>query len=92
MGETARILVQSPFETTEAWLLIERGNMIEQRVITLAGGGTCWTCRSAGVRAQRVRHRDDIKPASPESSSDPYADLRVGITELNVAPDQFDLM
>ncbi|MCP4427916.1 MAG: hypothetical protein GY803_25815, partial [Chloroflexi bacterium] len=37
-GDTARILVQSPFsEPVRAWLTIERGHLLEQRVITLDG-------------------------------------------------------
>src|SRR5690606_22959607 len=37
-GETARILVQSPFaQPVNAWLTIERGTLIDQQVVTVAG-------------------------------------------------------
>ncbi len=37
-GDTAEILVQSPFaQPVQAWLTIERGNLIEQRVVTVDG-------------------------------------------------------
>ena len=39
VGDTARILVQSPFnEPVLAWLTIERGTMLEQTVVALEGG------------------------------------------------------
>ena len=38
VGETARLLVQSPFETEQAaWLTIERGGILEQQQIVLNG-------------------------------------------------------
>ena len=37
-GETAQILVQSPFaQPVQAWLVVERGNIIDQQVITIEG-------------------------------------------------------
>ena len=37
-GETAQILVQSPFaQPVQAWLVVERGNIIDQKVITIEG-------------------------------------------------------
>jgi len=36
-GQTARILIKSPFERARAWVTIERENVIEQRVIHVEG-------------------------------------------------------
>jgi uncharacterized protein YfaS (alpha-2-macroglobulin family) len=92
-GETANILVQSPFsEPTRAWLIFERGNLVEQQIITLEGGSTVLNLPMKPEYAPNVFVTVvAIKPATPESSSNPYADIRVGITELQVAPDQFAL-
>jgi alpha-2-macroglobulin len=42
-GDTARILVQSPFAgPVQAWLTIERGRLIEQQLVTLQITATSW--------------------------------------------------
>ncbi len=92
-GETARILVQSPFAgEVEAWLLIERGNMIEQRVITLAGGSTVLELPVKADYAPNVFVSViAVKPVTRDDEQGPYADIRLGIVEIPVAPNQFDL-
>ncbi len=92
-GETARILVQSPFaEAVNAWLTIERGNLLEQRVITLDGGSTVLDLPIAADYAPNVFVSvTAVKPVTRDDEENPYADIRLGVTELLVAPDQFQL-
>ncbi len=92
-GETARILVQSPFnEPVEAWLTIERGNMLEERVITLDGGTVILDLAVTADFAPNVFVSVfAVKPVSDQDADNPYADIRLGITELTVPPEQFDL-
>ncbi len=92
-GDTARILVQSPFPgPVKAWLLIERGNLVEQQVITLDGGSTVLDLPVKADYAPNVFVSViAVKPVTSEDADNPFADIRLGITELQVAPDQFDL-
>ena len=92
-GETARILVQSPFEqAVKAWLTIERGNLIEQRVITLDGGSTVLDLPISPQYAPNIFVSvTAVKPVTREDEENPYADIRLGISELLVPPDQFAL-
>jgi hypothetical protein len=92
-GDTAQILVQSPFsEPVNAWMIIERGNLIEQQVVTLDGGSAVINLPVKPEYAPNVYVSIiAVKPVQRESSSNPYADIRLGIVELPVAPDQFDL-
>ena len=91
-GETARILVQSPFaQPVNAWLTIERGNLIDQQVITINGSEVI-ELPITEVYAPNVHVTvTAIKPINPDDPDYPYADIRVGMTELIVPPDQFDL-
>ncbi len=92
-GDTAKILVQSPFAgAVKAWLIIERGNLIEQRIITLDGGSTVLDLPMKAEYAPNVfASVVAIKPVTRDDEENPYADIRLGIIELPVAPDQFDL-
>ncbi|MFN2106290.1 MAG: Ig-like domain-containing protein, partial [Candidatus Promineifilaceae bacterium] len=92
-GDTAQILVQSPFEgPVQAWLIFERGNLVEQQVVTLEGGSTVLTLPVKAEYAPNVYVSVvAVKPVTSADSDYPYADIRLGITELQVAPDQFDL-
>ena len=92
-GETARILVQSPFnEPVQAWLTIERGNLLEQRVITLDGGSAVIDLPITADFAPNVFVSVvAVKPAGDPAAENPYADIRLGVTELTVPPDQFAL-
>ncbi|MCP4422984.1 MAG: hypothetical protein GY803_00685, partial [Chloroflexi bacterium] len=92
-GETAQILVQSPFAgPIKAWLTIERGELIEQRVITLQTSSDVLDIPIPPEYAPNV-HVSVVamKPVRPESSAYPWADMRLGITELVVSPEQLAL-
>ena len=93
VGETARILVQSPFtEPVKAWLTIERGNLLEQRVITLDGGSAILDLPVSADHAPNIFVSVvAIKPITREDENNPYADIRLGIAELLVPPEQFAL-
>ena len=89
-GDTANILVQSPFAgPTRAWLTIERGEIIEQSIITLNGSSevleipiTNDFAPNVFVTVHAVKGVDD---------NNDYADIRIGITELIVAPEHLAL-
>ncbi len=87
VGDEAEILVQAPFAGT-AWLTIERGEIIEQRLIELDGNPLSIPITSAYapnvfVTIAAVKGVDD--------SERPYADMRYGAVELVVNPAQFKL-
>lgn len=90
VGDTARVLVQSPFEgPVNAWLTIERGDLIEQRLITLQSNSetiaipiTEELSPNAFVTIVAVKGVDETNL---------YADVRLGLTELVVPPDPFTL-
>ena len=91
VGDTAQILVQSPFDTaTQAWLTIERGEIIEERVVTLdPGGGVLDIPIAAGYAPNVFVGVTTIKPT--DSGERPWADIRFGLTELTVNPEQLAL-
>jgi len=91
-GETAQILVQSPFaQPVQAWLVVERGNIIDQQVITITGSEIVslpiTTDYAPNVHVTIVA----IKPVDTADADFPYADIRVGFVEIVVPPNQFDL-
>ena len=92
VGDTANILIQLPFEQpVNAWLTIERGTLMEQRVIQLAGGSEVVSIPITADMAPNVHVSiAAVKPASP-GSREPYADIRVGLAELVVDPEQLAL-
>jgi uncharacterized protein YfaS (alpha-2-macroglobulin family) len=87
-GDTARVLVQSPFsEPVQAWLTIERGQLLEQRVITLAGSSDVLEIPiTAEMAPNAFVTVTAIKGATGGSS--PYPELRLGIAELPVSTEQ----
>ncbi len=91
-GETAHVLVQSPFAgPIKAWLTIERGTLIEQRVITLQSNSDVLDIPLPPDYAPNVHLSVvAIKPVTPDTEF-PYADMRLGITELVVSPEQLAL-
>ncbi|HRN67865.1 MAG TPA: Ig-like domain-containing protein [Promineifilum sp.] len=90
-GETARVLVQSPFaQPVNAWLTIERGTLIEQRVITVTGSEVVEIPISAEFAPNVHVTIAAVKPVNDDPDF-PYADIRLGFVELTVPPDQFDL-
>ena len=91
-GETAQILVQSPFaQPVQAWLTVERGNIIDQQVITIQGSETIALPITADYAPNVHVTITAIKPVDTSDTDFPYADIRVGYVEIVVPPDQFDL-
>ncbi|MCB0006322.1 MAG: hypothetical protein KDE04_07695, partial [Anaerolineales bacterium] len=90
-GDTATILVQSPFnEPTEAWVTIERGPIIEQFVTTINGGSDNLTIPIEELYAPNVFVT--VVVIRPEGGADsPYADIRLGLIELIVNPEPLSL-
>ncbi|MFW5941797.1 MAG: Ig-like domain-containing protein [Chloroflexota bacterium] len=92
VGDTAQILVQSPFEgPVNAWLTIERGTLLEQQLITLESNSevleipiTESLSPNAFVSVVAMKGADAEAP-------DPYADIRMGVTEVVVPPEPFTL-
>ncbi|MCO5198691.1 MAG: Ig-like domain-containing protein [Anaerolineae bacterium] len=86
VGDTARILVQSPFpEPVTAWLVIERGEQIEERLITVDGSTVLELPLSADYAPNVFVTVVAIKPV--DDSDRPWADMRLGITEIPVSPE-----
>ena len=87
-GDTARVLVQSPFtEPVRAWLTIERGKLLEQRVITLNGSSDVLEIPITGDLAPNAFVTvTAIKGVS--SSGNPYPEMRLGVAELTVSTEQ----
>lgn len=92
VGETAQILVQSPFEgPVQAWLTIERGRLLTQELITLQSNSDVVNVPIGLDHAPNVFVSiTAVKGVTAESDS-PYADLRLGVVELPVSPDPFAL-
>ncbi len=91
VGDTATILVASPFTDAEAWVTVEREGLIEQRRMRVASGATSLKFRiteayapNAFVSMVLVRGRS----APPGGIADPgRPTLRVGYVELRVTPE-----
>lgn len=91
-GETAQILVQSPFaQPVQAWLTVERGNLIDQRVVTIDGSTIIEVPITEDYAPNAFVSVVAVKPVNPDDPDFPYADIRIGFVELIVPPDQFDL-
>lgn len=90
-GDTARILVKSPFaQAVQAWLTIERGTLLEQCVITLNGSSTVLELPITDDYAPNMYVSvTAVKPV--DNSDSPYADIRLGVTEITVPPTSFGL-
>lgn len=92
VGQTANVLVQTPFDVpTQAWVTIERGHLLTQYLVTLDPYHHLLQIPiTADYAPNAFVTVTAVKPANSDSSS-PYADVRVGITELVVPPTLFDL-
>ena len=92
-GDTAHILVQSPFAgPIKAWLTIERGRLLEQRVITLSSNSDVLDIPITADHAPNIFVSIvAIKPVSGSDTDSPYADIRLGIVELPVSTEQLAL-
>ncbi|HEX9107304.1 MAG TPA: alpha-2-macroglobulin family protein, partial [Longimicrobiales bacterium] len=92
VGDTAVVLVASPFTDAEAWVTVERERVIEQRRLKLTSGSTALRfpiteafVPNAFVSVIVVRGRS----ARPGPLDDPgRPTLRVGYAELRVTPER----
>ncbi|HEU4881104.1 MAG TPA: MG2 domain-containing protein, partial [Longimicrobium sp.] len=90
-GDTATLLVASPFTDAEAWVTVERERVLEQRRIRITSGTTTLKipiteafAPNAFVSVIVVRGRS----APPGTVDDPgRPTLRVGYTQLRVTPE-----
>lgn len=90
VGDTATILVQSPFAgSVKAWLVIERGTVIEERVITLDGSSDTIQIPIAANYAPNVYV--SVVAVQGTLGNTAFADIRLGMTELEVNPEQLSL-
>jgi hypothetical protein len=86
-GDTAQILVQSPFAgPVRAWLTIERGDVLEQRVIELQGTSDVLEIPITADLAPNVFVSVVVVKGVDETNR--FADMRLGIVELMVSPEQ----
>ncbi|MDQ6827405.1 MAG: MG2 domain-containing protein, partial [Gemmatimonadota bacterium] len=91
VGDTATILLASPFTGAEAWITVEREGLIEQRRMVLTSGSTSLKIPiteafvpNVFVGVLVVRGRT----APPSNIEDPgRPTIRVGYTELRVTPE-----
>jgi alpha-2-macroglobulin len=89
VGDTARILVQSPFPgPVRAWLTVERGTLIEQQLVTLASNSEVIDVPITNALAPNAFV---TIVAIQGAGGEQFADIRLGIAELIVPPDQFAL-
>ncbi|WP_420645216.1 Ig-like domain-containing protein [Candidatus Leptofilum sp.] len=87
-GDTAQVLIQSPFsQPVQAWLTIERGQLLEQRLITVDGSSDVLEipispemAPNAFVTVTAVKGVTD--------GGNPYPEMRLGIAELPVSVEQ----
>jgi len=91
VGDTATILLASPFTDAEAWITVEREGLLEQRRLRLASGSmtlklpiTEAHVPNAFVSIIVVRGRSQ-PPGPPDDPGRPT--LRVGYAELRVTPE-----
>ena len=87
VGDEAELLVQAPFNGT-AWMTIERGEIIEERIVELTGDVirlpiTADYAPNVFVTFALIKPVDD--------SESPHADLRYGVAELVVDASAFNL-
>ncbi|MGH7644685.1 MAG: Ig-like domain-containing protein, partial [Gemmatimonadales bacterium] len=91
VGDTATILLASPFTDAEAWVTVEREGLMEQRRLRLTSGSTTLKLPiteahvpNAFVSIIVVRGRS-APPGPPDDPGRPT--LRVGYAELRVTPE-----
>lgn len=89
-GDIAQVLVQSPFNgPVNAWLTVERGDVIEQRLITLLSNSEVIEVPISAAYAPNVFVSIHAVKGVDESS--PVAEIRIGLAELVVTPEQLAL-
>ncbi|MBK9049952.1 MAG: Ig-like domain-containing protein [Chloroflexi bacterium] len=90
VGDTATILVQSPFaDPVKAWLIIERGTVIEERVITLDNSSDTIEIPIPAGYAPNVYV--SVVAVQGTLGNTAFADIRLGMTELDINPEQLSL-
>src|SRR5436189_4052527 len=91
VGDTATIVVASPFTSAEAWVTVEREGLIEQRRVRVSAGATSLKFRITEAYAPNVFVSMVLvrgRSAPPGGIADPgRPTLRVGYTELRVTPE-----
>ena len=91
VGDTATILVASPFTDAEAWITVEREGLIEQRRMRITGGATPLKFRITEAYAPNVFVSMVLvrgRSAPPGTIADAgRPTLRVGYAELRVTPE-----
>jgi hypothetical protein len=91
VGDTARLLVQSPYAEAEAWITVEREGVLSQRRVRLEGTATpievpIEASMIPNVFVSVVLAQGRIKP--PGDAGDPgRPSFRVGYQTLKVVPD-----
>ncbi len=91
IGDTAQILVQSPFDgPITAWLTIERGFFISHEIITLESQSDVIEIPITSDYAPNV-HVSIVAVKPVDDSDYPFADIRLGIVELGVETNQLAL-
>jgi alpha-2-macroglobulin len=86
-GETAEILIQSPYSPgARAWVIIERGVMLEQRLISLDGSSHLLTIPITANHAPNIFVT--VVAVQGADGGNQYAEMRLGMTELIVSPEQ----
>ncbi len=89
-GDTARILVQSPFDgPVQAWLTIERGGLLEQELLTLNSNSDIIEIAVDPLYAPNVFVSVHVVNGIDELGQP--AELRIGMIELVVSPEQLAL-
>ena len=91
VGDTATVMLASPFTGAEAWITVEREGLIEQRRMTLTSGSTTLKlpiteafAPNAFVSVIVTRGRS-AKPGTLDDPGRPT--MRVGYAELRVTPE-----
>jgi uncharacterized protein YfaS (alpha-2-macroglobulin family) len=89
-GETAEILIPSPFQGTHwAWIAVERGGVLQQEVIRLESNSTVYRLPI------EARHVPNIYVSAVivkgKDANNPVATYKVGYAALTVEPEQQQL-
>ncbi|HEX8848866.1 MAG TPA: alpha-2-macroglobulin family protein [Gemmatimonadaceae bacterium] len=91
VGDTATVMVASPFTGAEAWITVEREGLIEQRRMTLSSGSQLLKFPITEAYAPNVFVSVVVtrgRSAPPGNLDDPgRPTIRVGYVELRVTPE-----
>jgi uncharacterized protein YfaS (alpha-2-macroglobulin family) len=91
VGDTATVMLASPFTNAEAWITVEREGLIEQRRMRLAAGATTIKIPITEAHAPNafvsviVARGRSAPPGSLDDDGRPT--IRVGYAELRVTPE-----